>query len=92
MTSLKAKEARTMTKKAKKNNINFQRTEIAKQILRRSITGYDFLVIDSFLFPTLDLNDSDYEYFKKLGYEVTFPIKTETEDGSLIFKHGVIRW
>ncbi len=68
-----AYDAKKETKKVKDENLNYQRIYILDEIKRKSKLGQSSVQL--FDYEHVYLFDSDWEFFKMLGYEIEIPPK-----------------
>lgn len=89
-----AKKAKEKVEKYYSNDLNYQRRYILDRIEGSSLNGDLFLVID---YSHIRLNDEDYNFFIKLGYDVK-PESTikfcKLSDRLEYYRHtyGIISW
>ena len=89
-----AKMAKEAIKKFYGNGLNYQRKEVLKLIQGAALNGYTNIVLDN---PIIKLFDEDYDFFKKLGYNV-YPEEIikycNLSDKHEYYKHkfGIISW
>lgn len=82
-----AQEAKKLAAKYKKPEISDRQLFILEKIKERSKKGYTYLIFDEAIRLQYSLQEDDFLFFQKLGFQIQKPKQTDD-----MYYYGVINW